>query len=356
MRNLLRRLTGEERGVAIVIATLVMTSLLGMTALTVDVARFFTLQRQLQNAADAAAHASAQMLPDTTAAQLTAEEYFANNAPTLGAGSILVSFPPGSDARVQIQATASISSTFGRLLGVPGITVTREAEARSTPRDVVLALDRSGSMCFDSHPSGSCGSTGPWEPFTSVQNAAVTFANKFYPQYDQLGLVSYATTATLNSALTHTFGPGTPYNSAIMALTPAGTTNIGHALFRARCELLSANSRADAARVIVLLTDGIPNVYNNSPLNACGSTSTWTSCGSSSGCAQATNFTTTQAQLARDAGIVIHVIGMGEDVNGALLQSVADIGGGIYLYSPDSAGLNSAFQTIADLTSVYLIR
>jgi len=31
------------------------------------------------------------------------------------------------------------------------------------------------------------------------------------------------------------------------------------------------------------------------------------------------------------------------------------MGGGIYLYSPDAAGLNSAFQQIADLTNVYLI-
>ncbi|MBM4415000.1 MAG: hypothetical protein FJ035_01755 [Chloroflexi bacterium] len=37
-------------------------------ALTVDVTHFFTLQRELQNAADAAAHASTQRLPDTTAA------------------------------------------------------------------------------------------------------------------------------------------------------------------------------------------------------------------------------------------------------------------------------------------------
>jgi len=36
--------------------------------LTVDVTHFFTLQRELQNAADAAAHASTQRLPDTTAA------------------------------------------------------------------------------------------------------------------------------------------------------------------------------------------------------------------------------------------------------------------------------------------------
>lgn len=53
---------------------------------------------------------------------------------------------------------------------------------------------------------------------------------------------------------------------------------------------------------------------------------------------------------------MIHVIGMGTGVNHSLLQAIADTGDGIYLYSPDAAGLTSAFQQIADLTNVYLIR
>lgn len=362
--GLLRRLAAEEHGIAIVLATMLMTAMLGMTALTVDVTRFFTLQRELQNAADAAAHASAQRLPNIDEAELTANEYFTLNRPRIASGANLdcpgreptcidVSFPAGTDARVRIEAIASIPSTFGKLFGVPGVKVRRAAEARSSPRDVLFTLDRSSSMCFDTVPNGSCSDPAPLQPFTDVQNAAVTFANLFVPTYDKLGLTSYASTARLDSQLTHAFGPGSPYNAAILGLSPVTGTNIGHSLYLSRCELLSARSRPDAVRVIVLLTDGEPNRYNNSNLNTCGITSTWTSC---SGCPLALNFAIGQADIAHDAGIVVHVIGMGADVNHSLLQAVADAGGGIYLYSPNAAGLNSAFQTIADLTQVTLIR
>ncbi|MSQ35995.1 MAG: VWA domain-containing protein [Dehalococcoidia bacterium] len=282
LRGLLRRLAAEEHGIAIILTTMLMTAMLGMTALTVDVTRFFTLQRELQNAADAAAHASAQRLPDIGVAQATAYEYFDLNKLRIASGEINdcppgestcidVTFPPGTDARVHIEAVAVIPSTFGKLFGVSGVTVRREAEARSSPRDVVLALDRSGSMCNDAGGGGGGGnSTGPWQPFTSVQNAAVNFANLFAPQYDQLGLTSYATTSTLDQPLTHNFGPGTPYNAAIMGLKPQNTTNIGYTLYQARCELLSARSRPDAVRVIVLLTDGVPNIRNTGSLSSCG--------------------------------------------------------------------------------------
>lgn len=181
-----------------------------------------------------------------------------------------MSFPATTDARTHIAAQASIQTTFDKLHGISGVTVQRETEARSSPRDVVLALDRSGSMCFDTPPNGRCSDSAPLLPWSNVQNAATTFANLFVPQYDQLGLTSHATTSTLNHQLSHVFGPGSPYNTTISTLPPGGSTNIGHALYQWRCELLSARSRPDAVRVIVLLTDGIPHYYNNSSLASCG--------------------------------------------------------------------------------------
>lgn len=62
------------------------------------------------------------------------------------------------------------------------------------PLDVMLVLDRSGSM---DDAGGS-----PPEPITSAKNAAKLLVDTLDPAQDQVGLVSYATTASLDRTLT----------------------------------------------------------------------------------------------------------------------------------------------------------
>src|SRR5437899_7981806 len=71
MRRLVRRLSRARsgcsvsgRGSVLVLTAAAMVPLLGMVSLSVDVGRLMSTRRQLQNAADAAALAGAQRLPD----------------------------------------------------------------------------------------------------------------------------------------------------------------------------------------------------------------------------------------------------------------------------------------------------
>ena len=54
----------NQRGQAFVVTVLMIASLLGLTALVLDVGSWFRAHRQLQATADAAALAGAQALPD----------------------------------------------------------------------------------------------------------------------------------------------------------------------------------------------------------------------------------------------------------------------------------------------------
>ena len=66
----------------LVVAALMMTALLAMSALAIDIANARQQQRQAQGSADAAALAAAQDLPDPNAAVATVKQYAADNFDT----------------------------------------------------------------------------------------------------------------------------------------------------------------------------------------------------------------------------------------------------------------------------------
>lgn len=94
------------------------------------------------------------------------------------------------------------------------------------------------------------------------------------------------------------------------------TTNIGAGLNQGLAELTSVRARSAAAKVIILLTDGKPNV--------------------GSGSMSPEAYSINRATAAANQHITIYAVGLGGDADPDLLQSIADIGGGQYFYA-DSA-------------------
>ncbi|MCK9485507.1 MAG: VWA domain-containing protein [Dehalococcoidia bacterium] len=238
---------------------------------------------------------------------------------------------------VQVTIEREPPSFFLRYLGITEWNVGATAVACSSGRDLAVVIDRSGSMCADSlgYTSNTCPNTpSDWAPFNDVQDAAIDFSRNFSPVYDQLALVSYASTASTDRALGASFGAGSVFEAAVQDMTPGGSTNIGAALLLARGQLTGASAQTDAAKIIVLLTDGIPNLPTNTT--------------------QGQNYAQQQAQLAADAGIRIYVIGLGDGVDHTFLQQIASIGSGVYLDAPEPSDLQAAFRTIADLAQARL--
>ena len=199
--------------------------------------------------------------------------------------------------------------------------------------DILLVIDRSASMADDSYcqenpalDKAQCEANGfTWkvEPMDSVKTAAKYFVDILDDNKDQVGVVSFATTASLDQNLTSNF---TAVKTAIDSMTPYGWTNIGQGLDLAR-EELDNNRRNEAFPVIILLTDGIPNVDENGNVND-----------ENGGFAYALS----AAQAAKDSGYTIFTIGLGSSTNPDLLKQLAS--------SPDNY---FSAPSVADLSKIY---
>ncbi len=132
---------------------------------------------------------------------------------------------------------------------------------------------------------------------------------------DQMGLVSFNTSATLDRSLT------TDKNSikaAISALAASGGTDMSAGITSATAELNSARHNPQALKFEVLLSDG-----------------------------QSSTDPSAAAQSAADSGIVIYTIGFGGDADAGQLANVAGITGGQYYSASDANALENVFRLIA---------
>lgn len=163
------------------------------------------------------------------------------------------------------------------------VNITLDAECPMTARvvgaDIVLAIDRSGSMLG--------------APIAAARASARAFAELLDVRYHRLGLASFAADASIDVPLTDSV---TTVIGALDGLVPEGGTNITAAIERSR-ENLERFGRSDALPVIVLLTDGRHNADGSDP--------------------------TAVAAAARAWGAQVYVIGLGDEVDHDALVSIA---------------------------------
>ena len=197
----------------------------------------------------------------------------------------------------------------------------KDTEVCSTPVDVILALDRSGSM-------SSLGQSPP-QPLTDVKNAAAFFVHKL-TEHDQASIVSFATSATTSHAmLTSNFDELEKSINDISILSGGiQSTNIADALYKSYDELNSARHRTEASGVIVLLTDGVANLPQKQ--------------GDATFAENAAQSIGTQA---KNVGLRIFTIGLGKDVNTNFLSSLASTPDDFYL-APTSDQLTNIYTQI----------
>ncbi len=119
----------NESGQAMVIFAVSMVVLLGFVAVAIDTGSAALTKSHLQNAADSAALAAAQDLPDADAAQLTAEQYAELNGVD-GAQITLTTPYQGDASKVLITCTQTLNYTFAKILGKNSKTITTKAVAQ----------------------------------------------------------------------------------------------------------------------------------------------------------------------------------------------------------------------------------
>jgi Ca-activated chloride channel family protein len=225
---------------------------------------------------------------------------------------------------------------FSRVLGLTDLRVNAVAVATRFDPNVAIIIDRSGSMCEDSHPTAgaNCPAVGPWQPFTTVQQIAKEFVDEFSGE-PVMSLISFSTTARLDVPLTSNRAA---IKTAIDELRPGGYTDIAASVNQSIDELLrSTNQRPN---LIVLMTDGKPNtvdgrfVGNNDP--------------------RAREALIDSAKAAAEKGMTAYVINYGIQADNDLMREVAEETEGKFYYAPTNASLRVVYGEIATRSYIRL--
>lgn len=172
--------------------------------------------------------------------------------------------------------------------------ISKTLRSCETPTDVVLAIDLSGSMNNDGG--------NPPQPISAVLSSAQSFVSKLR-QRDLVGLVTYATDATLVEKLTN---ERERIASRIKTLTispkeETGSTNMGAAFMEMRTELTSSRHSEEARKIAILLTDGLATAPDPDP----------------------DGYARKEATTLKENGAQLFTIGLGAEVNETFLRELA---------------------------------
>jgi Flp pilus assembly protein TadG len=376
----MRLIRPRRRGAMTVLIAVFLIVLIAMAAFSIDVAYMHLVRTQLRSATDAAAKAGMYALTTqqneqagiNAAIAMAANNRVAGRTLKLtasqielgqsqlqadGSWSFVAGAKPTRAMRINptmddTNANGAVKLFLGGVLGRQKFTPSDSSVASAYELEVVLVLDRSHSMCWDTsgtewmyppplYSNAVLGMTSApkngsrWKEleeavgtFTDVLTtlntpprvAVVTWSSEITNgslEYYILGKTVPA--AVLNQALTTTFSSVKSAVTAIGTKPVLGSTNMAAGIDEGVDVLTAANVRPYAEKVMILMTDGQWNTGRD-PLEA--------------------------AQDALDAGITIHTIGFLEGQSDVLVD-IAELTGGKTYTATDGASLQAAFRELA---------
>jgi hypothetical protein len=376
----MRLIRPRRRGAMTVLVVIFLIVVIAMAAFSIDVAYMHLVRTQLRAATDAAAKAGMYALTTEQSEQAGVDAAIAMAANNRVAGRTLKltasqielgqsqlqadgswSFVPGakptramriSPTMDDTNANGAVNLFFGGILGRHKFTPSDSSVASAYELEVVLVLDRSHSMCWDTsgtewmYPTPILSNSvlgmisapkngSRWKEleeavgtFTDVLTtlntpprvAVVTWSSEITSgslEYYILGKTLPA--ALINQSLTTTFSSVKSAVTAIGTKPVLGSTNMAAGIDEGIAVLTAANVRPYAEKVMILMTDGQWNTGRD-PLDA--------------------------AQDALNAGITIHTIGFLEGQSDVLVN-IAELTGGKTYTATDGASLQAAFRELA---------
>ena len=192
------------------------------------------------------------------------------------------------------------------------------------PVDVVLAVDRSGSMDDDG--------LEPPQPLTDVKNAARSFVEQL-SNNDRVSVVSFANTATQDQSLTFDHGDVRQELSSVKIFTDGiQHTNVADGVQKGFDELRGGRATSTARHALVLLTDGVAT----RPVSPSGGDNT----------VYAEAQAMTISEKVRAGGYQLYTIGLGQNVNPDFLRNMATTPDH-YFQAPSSDKLDEVYTKIA---------
>ncbi|MEQ1904056.1 MAG: vWA domain-containing protein [Pirellulaceae bacterium] len=371
----------NRRGAVIVLVAFLLMVICIFGAMAINIAYIDLCQAELQTATDAATRAAARTLQQTGKMDEATKQAKALASANIVAGEPLVlktedvefgigsrtnsvsrySFVAGGTKNNAVSvrgrrddgsASGRVQLFFGNFLGVQTIEKSANSIATLSELDVVIVLDKSGSMAYeadetidgvpdkaDNNDNGVLdddewyfGDPPPipgssrWE---SVLNETSEFLNKFNSTAgtERVSVVTFSSSAATLADFTSSY---TGLMNVLATESPNGMTAIGDGISQGTSQFLtSPNHRGWASRVMIVLTDGQNNTGID-PLVA--------------------------AQNARNQGIVLHTISFTSNGSMQTMQDIASIGGGTFSSALNQSQLDAAFEKIFDSLPVLLIK
>lgn len=302
-------------------------------AFSVDIAQMNLARTQLRTATDAAAKATAQTLASTqdiNASIAVGQQFAAAN--TVSGQPLLIAPDEFSFGRSELRPNGKFVFTaggtpinsvrvngkrtsgslsgpvplfFGNFLGLDVFEAETTSAATFIERDVVLVVDRSGSM------AGS--------KFASLVNAIDIFVQTLEdtPVNEHVGLASYSTAASVDHLITSNLQE---IEQAVRSLPVGGLTSISSGMRAGGRIFPSGRPPAFVERTMIVMTDG---QHNTGPEPI-----------------------TIVPRLVAD-GVQIHTITFGSGADQARMSQVATAGNGKHFHANNGAQLAEVYREIA---------
>lgn len=217
------RLLQDKSGNVLILVALSILVILGFFALGVEAGRWYLVRAELSKSVDAGALAGAKNISnphvdaEAIAEEFSQENFAAGTLGTPGAGAGTVTFAAVRDGdRVSVDGQTHGLPVVAQLFGVDHVGISSLGAAQMKEVEIMLVLDRSGSMAG--------------QPIADLKVAATSFVDFFADteDRDRVGLVTFATSGTMVRPVGNNFVA--PMRASINAMNAVGATNPGEAL------------------------------------------------------------------------------------------------------------------------------
>lgn len=300
----------DQRGQSFVITVLMIASLLGLTALVLDVGSWFRAHRQLQATADAAALAGAQELPQSPGnASSLANDYAARNTSGLQGVTVNLSQTYVANDTIKVHVAKPAEGFFSKVFGINSVDEGASATARVAGMKSALyvapivvnqqhpMLNSCGGPCFGSGyqttiPVGQTGAPGAFglvnlDPQSGGTSGASTLAKWIENGFDKyLDIGGYAS------------DPGVKFNSD--GIQDAMKTRIGTEMLFPVYDTLTgtgANAQYHIIGWVGFFITGVDKQGNNGNVSGYFTRVIWTGIQASSAGGGGPNFGARAVQL-----------------------------------------------------------
>lgn len=366
-QRLLKTAARHRPGAIVPLVAVMLVALLMLSALAINTAYVELARTEMHIAADAAARAGGREL--TIARSLSAASKKAKRLGrlnTVGGKPLTLSGRdiqfgvanrPSANSRYRFKPTRAnptsvkviarrtsrskdgpLGLVLPKLLGLDQIETEQSSISTQVQVDIVLVIDRSGSMAYAANetaafppaprnaPSGwyFCDPAPPLSRWRDLTAAVDVFLSQLTssPAPERVALVTYADAASADVAvLTENYFQIKRGLDQYTRSLCAGRTNIGDGIQLAANTAISApGARNGASKVIVVLTDGIHNAGKD-PVEAA-------------------------QQASRDGAVIFSVTFSGEADQGRM-QQVASDGKGLHFHATNGDDLKQVFREIA---------